>query len=298
MTLGHRSRTFELPTSDSTPKQGDDSVVVLRNASLEFRVRAQPQVSIKERVLNLGFLSPREPVRVVRALSGIRLTLGRGERLGIIGHNGAGKTSLLRMIAGVYPPTSGICHVSGKVHSLFEIHLGFELEASGWDNISYRALLMGATPRQVRSKTPEIADFSELGSFLDVPVKYYSAGMMMRLAFAISTAIEPEILLVDECLNVGDQHFREKARSRMLELIDRARLFVMVSHELDAIESLCRRVIWLDRGEVLADGPPETIVPRYRSGQGALPVEPSRSREEDLLPFVHEGETRAVAIDR
>lgn len=197
--------------------------------------------------------------------------MSEGERIGLIGHNGAGKTTLLRTIAGVYPPTRGDCQVQGHVSSLFEIHLGFELEATGWDNIMYRGLLMGATPRFLKSKEQEIAEFTELGQFLDVAVKYYSAGMLMRMAFAISTAIEPEILLVDECLNVGDRDFQQKAHDRMRSLIDRASLFIMVSHDLPSIASLCKRVLWLDHGRIIADGPTDEILAAY-TGQVPAPA--------------------------
>lgn len=246
--------------------------VTLENLDLTFQVRAKKQISLKEYLLHLHFLGSRHPARSIRALQQINLTLSQGERIGLIGHNGAGKTTLLRTIAGVYPPTRGSCSVEGQISSLFEIHLGFELEATGWDNIMYRGLMMGATPRYLRSKSQEIADFTELGQFLDVAVKYYSAGMLMRLAFAISTAIEPEILLVDECLNVGDRDFQQKAHDRMQSLIERASLFVMVSHDLPSIASLCKRVLWLDHGRIVADGPADEILAAYTGQAPAITV--------------------------
>lgn len=234
--------------------------VRLADLDLTFHVRAHRHSTLKEYALRLEFLRRRGRMRAVRALHGIDLRLETGDRVGVIGHNGAGKTTLLRTIAGIYPPTRGTRRVEGRISALFEIHLGFELEATGWDNILFRGLLMGATSRQMRAKAPGIAEFTELGSFLDVPVKYYSAGMMMRLAFAISTAIEPEILLVDECMNVGDRDFQQKAHDRMLGLIDRASLFVMVSHDPHVVASLCRRVIRLEHGRIVADGSVEQVL--------------------------------------
>ena len=141
------------------------------------------------------------PLRVVPALHDVSFVLRPGDRLGIIGRNGAGKSTLLKLLAGIYPPTSGRRHVEGRISSLFEIALGFEMEASGWENIMYRGYLQGETPRHIRAKIQPIAEFSELGEFLNMPVRYYSAGMMVRLAFSIATAIEPEILIVDEVLS-------------------------------------------------------------------------------------------------
>src|SRR5207248_8000678 len=134
----------------------------------------------------------------VRALHDVTLRAAQGDRVGIIGHNGAGKSTLLKVLAGIYPPTAGRRVVEGRISSLFDINLGFEAEATGWENIAYRSYLQGETPRTVRRKRDAIADFSELGNFLKMPVRYYSAGMMVRLAFSIATAIDPEILLIDE----------------------------------------------------------------------------------------------------
>jgi ABC-type polysaccharide/polyol phosphate transport system ATPase subunit len=183
--------------------------------------------------------------------------------LGIIGHNGAGKSTLLRVLAGVYTPTVGKRTVIGKIASLFEITLGFEPEASGWENIAFRSYFQGETPRTLRDKIDEIAEFSELGDFLKMPVRYYSAGMMVRLAFSIATTIEPEILIVDEVLSVGDLSFQCKARERIRQLLDHARVVVMVSHDLPSISSLCDRVMWLDHGRIREIGPARQVIEAY-----------------------------------
>jgi ABC-type polysaccharide/polyol phosphate transport system ATPase subunit len=154
--------------------------------------------------------------------------------------------------------------VRGRISSLFDITLGFEQDASGWENIYYRSYLQGETPQSVKGKVQEIADFSELGDFLDMPVRYYSAGMMIRLAFAIATAIEPEILIVDEVLAVGDLAFQQKATHRIRGMMAQARLMVIVSHDLERLRDLCSRIVWMDHGKVMMDGKPAETVAAYQ----------------------------------
>lgn len=235
----------------------------LSKTSLTFRVRRDRRPTLKEYLLKGLFRPSSNPVMEVPALKNIDLNVQEGERVGIVGHNGAGKSTLLRVLAGVYPPTSGDRIVEGRISSLFDLVLGFELESSGWDNIRYRGYLQGETPQSINEKMEEIAEFSELGEFLSTPVKYYSSGMMVRLAFSISTAVDPEILLIDEVLSAGDMAFQEKARARMLEMIDRARLFVMVSHDLEALEEFCNRGVWLRGGRIRMDGPIDKVVDTY-----------------------------------
>jgi ABC-type polysaccharide/polyol phosphate transport system ATPase subunit len=199
----------------------------------------------------------------VHALSGVNLTAHDGERVGVIGHNGAGKSTLLKLIAGIYPPTKGKCAVRGRVCSLFDISLGFEPEASGWDNITYRAYLQGESPASLKGKIAEIAEFTELGDFLNIPVRHYSAGMLMRLAFAIATAIDPEVLLIDEVLAAGDMAFQQKAQARMKEMMATARLMVLVAHDLTTIRDLCTRAIWMQHGSVVMDGRPDAVIAAY-----------------------------------
>jgi lipopolysaccharide transport system ATP-binding protein len=247
--------------------------IELDRVGLTFRVRQQKVITLKEFVLKRMFLPSKNPRMEVRALDNLTLQVGQGERLGIIGHNGAGKSTLLRLLAGIYTPTEGRILVEGKVSSLFDISLGFEPDANGWENIAYRSFLQGETPASVRRKKDAIADFSELGDFLNMPVRYYSAGMMVRLAFSIATAIDPEVLLVDEVLGVGDLAFQNKARERMKEMMARAHLMVMVSHDLEAIEKTCTRAIWMDHGRVVCSGPCAEVGAAYRAAvtQGKQP---------------------------
>lgn len=239
--------------------------IELDKVNLNFRMRRSNRVSLKEFLLRQMYLRSVDPLTSVHALRDVSLRMNEGERIGIIGHNGAGKSTLLKLLAGIYPPTSGELRVRGKISSLFDIALGFEGEATGWENIRFRSYLHGETPRSIDKKIQSIADFSELGKFLTVPVRYYSAGMMVRLAFSIATAIEPEILLIDEVLGVGDLDFQRKARQRMRDMMAKARLIVVVSHDLDILTRLCDRAIWMDHGQVKLTGPIEQVTNAYIS---------------------------------
>src|ERR1700732_1553996 len=247
--------------------------IELDRVSLTFRVRQHGRISLKEFLVRQMFRRSMNPVIKVRALRDVSLTVEEGQRVGIIGPNGAGKSTLLKLLAGVYPPMRGRRIVDGRISSLFDISLGFEQDATGWENIYYRGYLQGETPRSVRAKIEPIAEFSELGDFLNMPVRYYSAGMMVRLAFSIATAVEPEILLVDEVLSVGDMAFQDKARRRMQEMMGRARLIVMVSHDMDSLERLCEQGVWMDQGRVRMIAPIRQVVAAYTNHVRGAPAQ-------------------------
>ncbi|MFT9495979.1 ABC transporter ATP-binding protein [Anaerosolibacter sp.] len=204
----------------------------------------------------------------IQALKNLNISINDGDKLGIVGHNGAGKSSLLKLIAGIYPPTSGELQVEGRIASLFELATGFEMEASGWDNIYLRGLMLGETPKSIRAKTQGIAEFSELGEYLNVPVKYYSSGMFMRLAFSISTAVEPDILLLDEVVAAGDAKFLKKAHLRMKELMDTVKILVFVTHSMASLKDFCNKCIWLNNGQIQMMGTPEEVSKAYLEHQG------------------------------
>ncbi|HEV3085237.1 MAG TPA: ABC transporter ATP-binding protein [Gemmataceae bacterium] len=237
--------------------------IELDNLCLTFRVRQLRRITLKEFLVRRLFRKSANPVMKVNALRNVNLVVREGERLGVVGHNGAGKSTLLKVLAGIYPPTRGKRVIDGRISSLFDIALGFEGDADGWENISYRGYLQGETPRSIRAKMEQIAEFSELGDFLNMPVRYYSAGMLVRLAFSIATAIEPEILLVDEVLSVGDMSFQDKARQRMRDMMSKARLIVVVSHDLVSLNKLCDRGIWMDHGQIRQEGTMKDIVNAY-----------------------------------
>lgn len=199
----------------------------------------------------------------VHAINHMNIEINDGERVAIVGHNGAGKTTLLKIISGIYRPSSGVLKVEGRISSMFELATGFEMEANGWDNIYIRGLMLGETPESIRKKMVEIAEFSELGDFLNMPVKYYSSGMFVRLAFSISTAIHPDILLLDEVIGAGDAAFLKKANSRMHEMIDISKIMILVTHNMASAIEMCNRCVWMERGRILADGSPEEVTRQY-----------------------------------
>jgi ABC-type polysaccharide/polyol phosphate transport system ATPase subunit len=246
-------------------------LIQLDNVGLRFHVRCFGRISLKEYLLKGFFRRSKKTTIDVQALEGIHLTVNEGDRLGIIGHNGAGKSTLLKLLAGVYPPTAGRRTVHGQISSLFDISLGFEGEANGWENIMFRGYLQGETPKTIRNKVGPIAEFSELGDFLNMPVRYYSSGMMVRLAFSIATAIEPEILIIDEVLSAGDLAFQTKARERMQQLMSSARAVVVVSHDMQSLEKLCDSVLWLDHGKIRMLGPTGEVIAAYREQFGQEP---------------------------
>ena len=205
----------------------------------------------------------------VEALRSVSLRLDGGDRLGLVGHNGCGKSTLLRIMAGVYAPCLGSVHVRGRVLSLFEPMLGMSLDCSGRDNIVLRAIYMGLAPRDALTRMEEIAEFSELGDYLDLPLKSYSLGMQVRLAFAVVTAFDAEVLLLDEQLVAGDAAFAEKAERRLKGFLNRAGIVVQASHSERLIRETCDRVGLLEHGRVSLIGTPDEVFARYRALGGA-----------------------------
>jgi lipopolysaccharide transport system ATP-binding protein len=239
--------------------------ILCENVDLEYPLR-ENSTTFKEFIVKGLFRRALTKRRtLVQALKGVNLSIGNGERVGIIGNNGAGKSTLLRTIAGVYPPTRGECQVVGDVCSLFDISVGFEIEATGWKNIFYRSYLQGATPHEVRERAKAIGEFAELGEFLDLPLRTYSSGMLIRLAFAVATAREPEILLIDEFFGAGDLAFQKKAEQRMKSLIGKANIVIMVGHALQYFRTNCQRVLWMEKGIIRADGDANKVVDTYEA---------------------------------
>jgi len=238
-------------------------MVELTSVSLTFP--AQKARSLRERISRaLGAAPPDDaPTSAVTALRDIGIRIERGERVGIIGFNGAGKTTLLKVMCGIYAPSTGRVVVDGDIACLFELATGFEMEASGWDNMMTRGLLLGLSRGEIRDRMRDIAEFTELGAALERPVKTYSAGMFVRLAFAVSTAISPDVLLLDEVIAAGDVRFQDKARRRLEEMVDRASLLVLVSHSMETVRQMCRRAIWLHDGCVRMDGAADEVTSAY-----------------------------------
>lgn len=202
-------------------------------------------------------------VTVVQSLNNINLTVKSKERVGIIGSNGAGKSTLLRVLAKVYAPTSGTAEIEGTIGSLIGISLGIDSEATGLENIYMRAALLGVPKSFVDENLNDIVTFAELDDFIHMPVRTYSSGMHMRLAFAVSTMISPEILLMDEWLSVGDKSFNHKAEKRLNSLIECSNILIIASHSRSLIENCCTRAIWLDKGSIKLDGTPKEVCDAY-----------------------------------
>lgn len=220
--------------------------------------------TIKQEIFSrLRLEKKRELLTDVHALKDFCLNAREGDRIGVIGHNGSGKSTLLRTIAGIYPIKSGSLEVKGKIRALFEISLGFDMESTGRQNVLYRGLLLGAHPKEIEEKTEEIIAFADIGEFIDYPVKSYSSGMLVRLAFAVSTCINGEILLLDEVVGAGDATFQTRARERINNLMDEAKIMVLVSHDMSTIKAVCNRAILLEHGHIIAEGTPRQVIDIY-----------------------------------
>ena len=201
---------------------------------------------------------------IVEALRDVSLSLTSGDRLALVGPNGAGKTTLLRVIAGIYEPERGAVSTRGRISPMFDVNLGIDPELNGYDNIRTRGLLLGLAPRAIERYLPEIAEFTELGDYLDMPVRTYSAGMMLRLGFGVATCFEPEILQMDEWILAGDAQFIAKAERRIKGFVERASVLVLSSHNLDLCRRWCNRALWLEQGRVRAFGPANEVIADYQ----------------------------------
>jgi lipopolysaccharide transport system ATP-binding protein len=245
------------------------NLISLTGVDLHYSANAFRDRSLKSLLANL----PRRKRdtgerRDIHALRNISIEIGPGERVGLLGHNGAGKSTFLKLVAGLYPPSAGSRVVRGTIRSLFEIGLGFEPDATGRENILYRGLLLGLTPKFMRGIEDEIVAFADLGEFIDFPIKTYSSGMLVRIAFAISTAVGGDILLLDEVIAAGDANFMIKARERIRTLVEQSEILVLASHDLAALASLCQRGVVLHHGELAFDGAISDAIARYRDING------------------------------
>lgn len=241
--------------------------IKFESACLDLPIYNARTRSLKNRVIQAatgGRILETDAGRLsVRALDEVTFELCEGDRVGLIGHNGAGKSTLLRMLSGVYAPTSGRASVAGRVSSLIDISIGIDLEATGRENIFLRGCLLGMSKREIAATIDEVIDFTELGDFIDMPLRTYSSGMSMRLAFAVSTVVEPEILLMDEWLSVGDESFKDKAEKRLNRLLSKTNLLVMATHSYDIAVKTCNKVIWLEHGRIKEFGESELIANKY-----------------------------------
>ncbi len=238
--------------------------IELKNVFLSYPLVHSDSYSLK-RWMSRGFDTKTNFEEEFDALKDLNLTIKDGERVGLIGLNGAGKTTLMKTISGIYKPRSGEMNIHGRVSSILDFATGFEGEMTGVENIYIRGLLLGMDPETILRKTEEIIKFSELGDHVYQPVRTYSAGMFIRLAFATTTSIDPDILVMDEVVGAGDASFQDKAEKRLRNLIERGNVVVMSSHSMGMIKEFCNRVIWLERGVVMNDGPTDEVIDSYIS---------------------------------
>ena len=234
-----------------------ETVIRLENVVLNFPIRRG-----LSSLLRVGSSKKRPSYT---ALNGISLDINKGEIVGIIGTNGCGKSTLLRVISGIYLPDEGLCQTRGKISLLSGLGTGFSSHQTGRENAILYGSILGYDDQKIREKLPEIIRFSELDEFIDEPIRTYSAGMKARLGLAVASAIEPELLLIDEVLGVGDPKFREKSTSRILEMVKNAGTVVIVSHSFGMLSEICDRIVLIDKGEIIADGLPQDSIAKYYS---------------------------------
>ncbi|WP_262029305.1 ABC transporter ATP-binding protein [Microvirga sp. Mcv34] len=248
------------------------ALIKLENISLEFPVQAwksdRRRSSKDERHIGGQLSSGQSGHMVVRALDQVSLMLGAGDRLALLGHNGAGKTTLLRVMAKLYAPTHGRATIQGRVAPLLNLGFGMDMDSTGYDNIFIRGLFLGMSKAELKKKADAIAEFSELGDFLDLPMRTYSSGMRARLAFAISTHVETDILLLDEVVATGDARFLKKANEKLETFAQESKLLVLASHSNKVLRDLCNKAVLLEHGRIKAFGDLEEVIEQYSAAAG------------------------------
>jgi lipopolysaccharide transport system ATP-binding protein len=249
-----------MPTSDA---------IVLTDVSKRFRKSTirREHTTLKSELVRWVRREkrPDAPSSVIPALSNVSLSVPRGKTFGLVGRNGSGKSTLLKLVTGIYAPTSGTVEVHGRISALLELGAGFHPDFSGRENIYVNGIILGMSRREIRTRMEEIIEFAELGDFIDEPVRTYSSGMYARLAFAVATHVDPEILLIDEILSVGDEHFGRKSAAKMEEFRTAGKTILLVTHDLSTLQRRCDQAAWLDAGRLVASGGPAEVVAAYRA---------------------------------
>lgn len=262
------------------------NAIEVRNMYKQFKVQYDKANTLKDKIL---FWNRENRKEVHKVLNNINLNIKKGESVALIGTNGSGKSTLLKLMTKIIFPTSGTIETNGKLTSLLELGAGFHPDFTGRENIYFNASIFGLTRKDIDSRIDEIIEFSELGEFIDNPVRTYSSGMYMRLAFSVAINVDAEILLIDEILAVGDQHFQEKCFAKLKELRDSGKTIVIVSHSLDTVKKLCRRAVWIYKGEIRLDGDPTYVINQYLK-QVAI------DHKEEVKKAIEKGTHRASGI--
>ena len=269
-------------SASDRPRTGTDvassttaMAVSVQHVSVTYRTTFERTPTFRSAILRLG--RGERAVREIEAVQDVSFDVPHGTAMGIIGANGAGKSTLVRALAGVLTPTSGRIEVRGRISALLALGVGFNANLSGRENVILGGLAAGLTRRQVVERADEIADFAELGEFMELPMRVYSSGMYSRLAFAVSVHMDPDILLIDEALSAGDAHFKQKAAAKMNELMASARAMFLVSHSMGSIQQLCNRAIWMHKGRLMLEGEPDEVIAAYskflKVGEDAFTME-------------------------
>ena len=248
--------------ASATSEENDDYIIEVDNVSMEFFTRDEKIDNLKELIIRL--IKGKAQRKATKVLNDVSFKVKRGESIGLIGHNGAGKSTLLKLIAEIYKPTKGTVKVNGKVAPLLNLGAGFDYESSGKENVYLNGAILGYSRKEIAKKYEEIVEFAELKDYMHIPLKNYSSGMVARLGFAIAIDVQPDILLVDEILSVGDENFRRKCAQKVNELRERGVTFVIVSHNMQQVKSLCQKAIWIENSEVMAYGEVNEVCDKYQ----------------------------------
>jgi ABC-type polysaccharide/polyol phosphate transport system ATPase subunit len=269
------------PTAGPTEAELDRALSIrVKNVKVDYRTIVNPRANtLRHTLTNLGRKTNDRKVRYIHAVRGVSFDVAHGQVLGIIGANGAGKSTMMRAMAGILPPSEGEVVVNGRISVLLALGVGFNGQLSGRDNVVLGSMAAGLTRKQVYERFDQIVEWAELEDVIDLPMKAYSSGMYGRLAFAVSTHLDPDVLLVDEALSTGDAHFRRKSYDKMQELVGQARTIVIVSHGIAAIKEMCDDCIWMDKGKIVRRGKPDEVADEYLEFQGVPPIKSKASDE-------------------
>jgi teichoic acid transport system ATP-binding protein len=264
-----------------TEAELDQSLAIrVKNVKVDYRTIVNPRANtLRHTLTNLGRKTSDRKVRYIHAVRGVSFDVAHGQVLGIIGANGAGKSTMMRAMAGILPPSEGEVVVNGRISVLLALGVGFNGQLSGRDNVVLGSMAAGLTRKQVYERFDQIVEWAELEDVIDLPMKAYSSGMYGRLAFAVSTHLDPDVLLIDEALSTGDAHFRRKSYDKMQELVNQARTIVIVSHGIAAIREMCDDCIWMHKGEIVRRGKPDEVADEYLEFQGVPPIKSKASDE-------------------
>lgn len=251
------------------------NAVQVENVSLTYRTTFERVPTFKTAIVRFG--RGERAVKEVEAVQDVSFEVPHGNAIGIIGANGAGKSTLMRMIAGILPPTKGRIQVNGRVSTLLALGVGFNAQLSGRENVVLGGLAAGLSRKEIQERYEEIADFAELGEFIDLPMRTYSSGMFQRLAFSVAVHMDPDILLIDEALSAGDAKFKQKAAAKMKDLVTNARTMFLVSHALSSVKDLCNDALWMHKGRLMMRGNPDEVIAAYNKflkvGEDAFSLE-------------------------